>query len=73
MSGRERQVLYDVTCMWNLNNDINELTKQEWTHRYRKSVCGYQSGWQKDDGEGELGGWNEHIHTFMFKINKDLL
>ena len=32
-SERERQVPYDITYMWNLNYDTNELTlKQKQTH-----------------------------------------
>ena len=35
-SERERQILYAITCMWNLNYDTNELfikQKQKETHR----------------------------------------
>ena len=30
---RERQILYDITYMWNLKYDTNELTKWKQTHR----------------------------------------
>ena len=33
-SGRERQIPYDFTYMWNLKNKINEQTKQKQTHTY---------------------------------------
>ena len=36
---RERQVSY-ITFMWNLKNNINELTKQKQTHRHRKQSYG---------------------------------
>ena len=32
-SERERQILYDITYMQNLNYDPNSSTKQEQTHR----------------------------------------
>ena len=36
-SEREKQMLYDITYMWNLKYDTNELfTKQKQTHRYRE-------------------------------------
>ena len=34
MSDRERQILYDFTCMWNLKNKTNEQTKQKQSYRY---------------------------------------
>ena len=45
-SDRERQILYDITYMWNLKkNDTNELiTEQKQTHRFRKQTYGYQRG-----------------------------
>ena len=43
-SDRERQILYDVTYMWNLKNNTNEYTKQKQTHRLRKQTYGYQRG-----------------------------
>ena len=44
-SERERQISYDITYMWNLKYDINELfTKQKQTHRHRKQTHGYQRG-----------------------------
>ena len=29
----ERQILYDFTYMWNLNNKRNKQTKEKYTHR----------------------------------------
>ena len=36
-SDRERQILYDITYMWNLKkyNKLMNITKQKQTHRYR--------------------------------------
>ena len=33
-AGRERQILFDITYMWNLKYDTNKFTKQNHTHRY---------------------------------------
>ena len=42
-SGRERQLSWDITYMWNLKNDTVILfTKQKLTHRHRKQTYGYQ-------------------------------
>ena len=40
-SDRERQILYDMTCMWNdqlviVYNKLVTITKKKQTHRYRK-------------------------------------
>ena len=41
----QRQISYDITYMWNLKNDTNELIyKAEQTHRLRKQTYGYQRG-----------------------------
>ena len=42
---------YDITYMWNLKYDTNELfTKEKQTHRHRKQTSGCQKG--KEVGEG---------------------
>ena len=44
-SDRERQIPYDITCMWNLKFDTNDLSmKQKQTHRLRKQIFDYQKG-----------------------------
>ena len=49
---RERQILYDITYMWNLKKMIqmNLFTKQKQTHRCRKQTYGYQR--EKVGGKG---------------------
>ena len=43
MTERERQIPYDITYMWNLNNNINSLiTKQIQTNRHKQQTHGYQ-------------------------------
>ena len=32
VSQTEKEILYDITYMWNLKNSTNELTKQKQTH-----------------------------------------
>ena len=42
---RERQILHDITHMWNLKYDTNELIfKTEIDHRHRKQAYSYQRG-----------------------------
>ena len=48
-SDRERQISYDITYMWNLKYDKNELIyKTETDHRHTKQTYGYQ----RESGEG---------------------
>ena len=47
---RNRQIPYNVTYIWNLKNKINEQTKQEQTHRYRKHFGDCPMG-------RDSGGW----------------
>ena len=47
-SDRERQISYDVTYMWNIEYDTNELfIKQKHIHRLRKQIYFYQRGKEK--------------------------
>ena len=54
-SDRERKMLYNITCMWNLKkyymlvNITNKLV-----HRYRKQTSAYQR--VKRTGEGQFTG-----------------
>ena len=51
-SDKERQILYDITYMWNFKNNTNEsiyCTKQKQTHRYRKQTFGYQGKERQGD------------------------
>ena len=41
---KKRQVSHDITYMWNLKYNTNELAKQKQTHRHRKQTYGYQRG-----------------------------
>ena len=54
---RQRQILLDITYMWNLKNNTNEsiYKKQKQTHRCRKQTYGYQKG---EGGKDKLGVWD---------------
>ena len=55
-SNRERQILYDITYMWNLKYTTNWWIKQKkkQTKRYREHTGGYQLA--KGSGEGQYEG-----------------
>ena len=46
---------------------MNLFTKQKQTHRHTKQIYGYQRG--KERGRDKLGGWDEQIHTTIYKID----
>ena len=50
-SSRGRQILYDITYMWNLRNNTNESIYKKQTQRHRKETYGYQRG---KSGEEEI-------------------
>ena len=55
-SDRERQIVYDITYMWNVKIiQINLYTKQKQTHKHRKQTYGYQRG---EEGREKLGVWD---------------
>ena len=65
MSDRERQILYDITYMWNLKNNANNANvyiKQKQTHRHRKQPYGYQ----KEEGVGEGRGTKKEKKLTLF-------
>ena len=43
-SENERKIPYDITYMWNLKYDTNELIYKTETQRHRKQTYGYQRG-----------------------------
>ena len=70
---RERQIPYDITYVWNLKYDTNELIYEtKTTSKHRKQTYSYQRG--KGAGD-KLGVWDQHIHTATHKTgnNKVLL
>ena len=58
-SGRERQISYDITYMWNLKRKMiveNLSRKPKQSHRLRKQIYDYQKG--KVEERDKLGGWD---------------
>ena len=54
---KEKDIPYDITYMWNLKYNTNELTmKQKETYRHREQICGGQEGGGVGEGwSGSLG------------------
>ena len=50
-SDRERQIVYDITYMWNLKNNLVNITKKKQTHRHREQTSGYQGGEGSREGQ----------------------
>ena len=60
----QRKIPDDITCMWNLKYDPDELTKQKQTHRHREQTCGCHGGvWEFGISRGKLLyiGWISKI------------
>ena len=60
ISQSERQILYDITYMWNLDNKASEYNKKIQTHRYKNKLVGREKGGGareegQDEGEGSRG------------------
>ena len=62
MSGRE--ILYDFTYMWNLENKINEQAKQKQTYTYREQT----NACQKGAGRAEWGRGGEGIKMYKLAV-----
>ena len=53
---RERQTPCDITYLWNLKYDTNDVsTKQKQTHRHREQTCGCKEGAVGERRTGSLG------------------
>ena len=52
---REKQILYDITYMWNQKNNTNESTYKTNRLRHRKQTYGFQRGKGRWD---KLGVWD---------------
>ena len=51
-SERERQILYDITYIWNVIYSTNEPFHRKENHGYGEQTCGCQGG----GGESQLDG-----------------
>ena len=66
---RERQIPYDITYIWKLKHDTNELiheTKQ--THRYREQTCGCHGGGRL--GEVRIGSFGLADANSTYRMDK---
>lgn len=48
---REKNILYEITYIWNLKKKMNEQNKQK-THRYREQSSNHQR--ERDVGEDNI-------------------
>ena len=70
MSNRERQIIYDITYMWNLKiTQMNLYTKQKQTHRHRKQTYGYE---REEGGRDKLRVWDLQMQTTTHKTDKKI-
>lgn len=63
-SDRKRKKSYDITYMQNLKKiiQVNLFSKQKQTHKLENKY-----GYQLEGGRVELGVWDLHVHTAIFK------
>ena len=60
--------------MWNVKkkNNVENITKEKETHRYREEISGDQRG--EGSREGQDGGGDEEVQTVRYKKSyKDIL
>ena len=66
-SERERQIPYEITCMWSLNYDTNKLIYERKTgSQTQRTDLWYQEGgemWQGQTGSLELPNANCYIQN----------
>ena len=62
MLGREKEISYGFTYMWNLKTK----TIQNWAYRYREQIGGCQGWWRV----GKTSQGHLKIQIFHYKINK---
>ena len=64
---RERQILYDITYMWNLNyGTMNLSAKQKRIHKRREQTCGCQEGMGRSEMDWEFGVNRLKLLHFLF-------
>ena len=44
---------HGITCTWNLENELVNITKRRQTHRYREQTGGHQ--WEREEGKTAVG------------------
>ena len=64
ISQKEKDKYHDITYMWNLKYDTNELIYEIDSQIYREQTCGCQ-------GEGwGLGVWDQQMQTIIYRMDK---
>ena len=53
-SGREREISYDITYIWNLIYDTNESFYRKENRGHGEQTCGYQGAWEGEGGTGNV-------------------
>ena len=69
-SDSERQILCNITYMWNLKkyNKLVKITKKKQSHRYREQTSGYQWGAGKWKGKYRRGGLRDTNYYVKNKL-----
>ena len=57
-SGRERQIPYDLTYMWNLKSKQNQVL------RYKEQTGDYEA-----EGGGEMDEWSQQLQNSSYEIS----
>ena len=60
-----RQIAYDITYMWNLKYDTNELTYETGRLTDIENIYGCQQG-----GRDGVGVWGWQMRTCIYRIDK---
>ena len=63
---REIKISYDITYMWNLKYDINELILKQ-THRYREQTCSCQVG--RKGAWHRVKIWHWQVETLICRMD----
>ena len=74
-SWSERQLQYDITCMWNLKHDTNELLLQNRSRITDIEIKLTVTRGERGLGRDKLIVWDWQLQTIIYKIdnNKILL
>ena len=66
----ERQIPYDITCMWNLKYDKNEhgYERERLTDLENRLVVAKVGG-----DSDEVGGWGWLMQTIIYRMDKQLV
>ena len=69
---KTNHIAYDITYMWNLKYDTNELIYENRDSQMQKTNLWFPKG-KRGGGADKSGGWNQQKHTIIHKINNRML